>query len=85
MGINVPVIPKLGMIGIVPICKPPENSWRSGISDICSGITCSANIVKKRIFLPLKSNQAIAYAAKIAMVIGIIVEGMTIAKVFRKY
>jgi hypothetical protein len=33
----------------------------------------------------LKSNQAIAYAAKIAIVIGIIVEGITIAKVFRKY
>ena len=40
---------------------------------------------KKIKFLPLKSNQAIAYAAKIAIVIGIIVDGITMAKVFTKY
>ncbi len=56
---------------------------RIGISAICSGTTSSPTTITNRTYRPLKSIQANAYAANAAIVIGMTVEGIVTARLFR--
>ena len=55
-----------------------------GISDICKGTIIMAITNKNAMSFPLNSIKANAYAANAAIVIGIMVEGITTAKELKK-
>ena len=69
----------------MPRCAPPENSWSSGTSAICSGTTCSAKMTKNIASLPRNRTQASAYAAIEAIASGKSVAGMVIASELTRY
>ena len=58
---------------------PHLNNCTSGINDIWRGIIIEPTTKRKRISFPLNSIKANAYAAKAAIVIGIMVEGIVTA------
>ena len=63
---------------------PPTYRRRIGISDICKGTTRRPTTTTNRMYRPRNSIQQNAYAAKAAMVIGMTVEGIVTARLFRK-
>ena len=56
---------------------------RIGISAICSGTTSSPTTITNRTYRPRNSIHENAYAANAAMVIGITVDGIATARLFR--
>ena len=62
---------------------PRVYSRRIGISAICNGTTSSPTTITNRTYRPWNSIQANAYAANAAIVIGITVEGIVTARLFR--
>ena len=62
------------------ISIPSLNNCTKGISDICKGIIIEPTTKRNRTFFPRNSMKAKAYAAKAAIVIGIIVEGIVTAR-----
>ena len=81
---NVPVIFNSGIIGNPNKIAPLFIMLTNGISDICKGTIIIPITNKKARSFPLKSINANAYAANAAIVIGIIVEGITTAKELKK-
>ena len=81
---SVPGLLRSGKSVIGPRLQPLLNIVSSGSRDICSGMTCSAKIVKKTKVEPLNGIQAIAYAAMQAMTSGKIAAGIAMAKELKK-